>query len=178
MWIIRFFSIKTPVQPPKNWGIRMNQFALNADLWERTLDILKEEINPVSFNTWCRPLRVVSVSQNAVVLGHTDSFAVNNLKKRYGTLFQAALSEAYGRPMTIAFRQVGGEVEMVEPSQDAGDALNPKYTFDTFVVGTSNRFAHAASLAVAELPSDAYNPLFLYGGVGLGKTHLMHAIGH
>jgi chromosomal replication initiator protein len=156
----------------------MSQFALNADLWERTLDILREEINPVSFNTWCKPLRVLSVNGNAVVLGHTDSFAVNNLKKRYGTLFQAAISEAFGRPMTITFRQINGNEEYEPAKTDAGDALNPKYTFDTFVVGTSNRFAHAASLAVAELPSDAYNPLFLYGGVGLGKTHLMHAIGH
>lgn len=157
----------------------MNQYALNADLWERTLDILKEEINPVSFNTWCKPLQVLSMNGNCVVLGHSDSFAVNNLKKRYGTLFEAALSEVYGRPMTIAFRQVGGDMDFEGPKPaEAGDALNPKYTFDTFVVGASNRFAHAASLAVAELPSDAYNPLFLYGGVGLGKTHLMHAIGH
>lgn len=156
----------------------MNPFALNADLWERTLDILKEEINPVSFNTWCKPLQVLSVTGNQVVLGHADSFAVNNLKKRYGTLFQAALSEVYGRQMTISFRQTSGEALVESAAAEAGDALNPKYTFDTFVVGTSNRFAHAASLAVAELPSDAYNPLFLYGGVGLGKTHLMHAIGH
>jgi chromosomal replication initiator protein len=156
----------------------MSQFALNADLWERTLDILKEEINPVSFNTWCKPLRILSISGNSVVLGHTDSFAVNNLKKRYGTLFEAALSEAYGRQMTIQFRQITGDMSFEPVKAEAGDTLNPKYTFDTFVVGTSNRFAHAASLAVAELPSDAYNPLFLYGGVGLGKTHLMHAIGH
>jgi chromosomal replication initiator protein len=157
----------------------MNQVALSADLWERTLDILKEEINPVSFNTWCKPLRILSVSANTVVLGHTDSFAVGNLKKRYATLFQAALSEAFARPMAIQFRQIGsGEAPEEAAKADVGDALNAKYTFDTFVVGTSNRFAHAASLAVAELPSDAYNPLFLYGGVGLGKTHLMHAIGH
>ncbi len=157
----------------------MNQVALSADLWERTLDILKEEINPVSFNTWCKPLRILSVSANTVVLGHPDSFAVGNLKKRYATLFQAALSEAFARPMAIQFRQIGsGEVPEEAAKADVGDALNTKYTFDTFVVGTSNRFAHAASLAVAELPSDAYNPLFLYGGVGLGKTHLMHAIGH
>lgn len=154
----------------------MTQFAPNYDAWSRTLDILSEEVNGISFNTWFKPVQVLSDSGNRLLLTSNDKFALDTLRKRYAVMLSTAVRQAYGREFELVFVDPGATPP--DPSPDLEAQLNPRYTFDSFVVGAGNRFAHAASLAVAEAPSEAYNPLFLYGGVGLGKTHLMHAIGH
>ena len=152
-----------------------------SDPWAKTLELLREHLTAVSFDTWCRPLEILAIRNNKMVLGIEDQFAVETLRNRYNGLMHNAVKQAFGHEYELEFVNKAAAVNMDFGSGEVArtaDQLNPKYTFDTFVVGNSNRFAHAASLAVAELPSSAYNPLFLYGGVGLGKTHLMHAIGH
>ena len=156
---------------------------IQNDLWNEVLRKLQKNLNPISYNTWFRTIAVLSAEDGRLVLGTSDSTAVQVLRQRYNAMLSSAVRDVFGKeyelfivnsnePLPTDLSTLGSE-----GAQRAG-LLNPKYTFDTFVVGDSNRFAHAASLAVAELPSEAYNPLFLYGGVGLGKTHLMHAIGH
>ncbi len=152
------------------------------DPWEQTLYLLREHLTSVSFETWVKPLEIISIRGEKMTLGIKDQFAVEALKRRYSGLIHNAVKQAYGREYELDFvntlTSFGSDVLLDGETRSRNGQLNPKYTFDTFVVGNSNRFAHAASLAVAELPTEAYNPLFLYGGVGLGKTHLMHAIGH
>ena len=140
-------------------------------------------VHPQSYITWVSPLKVRSLTNSRIVLEADSDTALKMLRQRYYTVVHKAVQEVLGKHYELFFVNVTDPtgMEMDETMSDAAHQrgiLNPKYTFDTFVVGDSNRFAHAVSLAVAELPSDAYNPLFLYGGVGLGKTHLMHAIGH
>ncbi|NLY43444.1 MAG: chromosomal replication initiator protein DnaA [Clostridiaceae bacterium] len=163
-------------------------FLLN--LWNRVLNIIKNEITEVGFNTWIKTITPVSMSEDHIVLSVPNDFNKNIIEGRYLPLIKNAITLAASKEYSITIT-VQGEKEQVQNSENttynknyasdepiSNTLLNPKYTFDTFVVGNSNRFAHAASLAVAESPAKAYNPLFLYGGVGLGKTHLMHAIGH
>ncbi|MDL2206229.1 chromosomal replication initiator protein DnaA [Eubacteriales bacterium OttesenSCG-928-N13] len=156
---------------------------VQEDLWGKTLDMIRGHLNAVSFDTWFKPLEIMEITKDRIVLGIADQFAVETLRRRYNTMLHDAVQQAYGHEYELVFVNSNDPSSMsaLNTSQQGAlgsSMLNPKYTFDTFVVGNSNRFAHAASLAVAELPSEAYNPLFLYGGVGLGKTHLMHAIGH
>ncbi len=151
--------------------------------WDNVLELLRGEVNDYQYKTWFQPMKPVLVDQDHMMIQITDKFNINVIKSRYYLMIKNAVDISYGREMEIDFAAEGERPSIQETAHpernDSMDVmLNPKYTFDTFVVGASNRFAHAASLAVAELPSDAYNPLFLYGGVGLGKTHLMHAIGH
>jgi len=164
------------------------------ETWEKTISILKGEITEVSFNTWIKSITPISMDNSAIKLGVPNDFTKGILNSRYKTLIENALkmitSKKYSVNFVIASEDIMEETETVsrkasvqrvrEPQNEEmpTTTLNPKYTFDTFVIGNSNRFAHAASLAVAESPAKAYNPLFIYGGVGLGKTHLMHAIGH
>ena len=147
--------------------------------WQATVELLRAEVESFQFNTWFQPLRLVSDEGGRLVLAARDQFTQSLIRARYLLLIQNAAQFSYGREMAV---EVLSESELARdrPREAEADpsALNPRYTFDSFVVGASNRFAHAASLAVAESPADAYNPLFLYGGAGLGKTHLMHAIGH
>ena len=158
----------------------------HVELWEKAKALLREEVSAVSFSTWIeQPLKPVYVQDDTLALEVISDYMENNVRARYLTMITGAVSQAAGREMQIKLMSVTQRVEWQARQKKESltqmpgiNTFNPKSTLDTFVVGSSNRFAHAASLAVAEAPGAAYNPLFLYGGVGLGKTHLMHAIGH
>lgn len=163
-------------------------------IWEKTLNLIKPELTEVSFSTWIQSIEPISIKGNTIILGVPNIFTKDILTARYSTLISNAIKQITSNKYELDFllpseenlnsvnknKQESEQNNNVQISSNllSTNSLNPKYTFDTFVIGNSNRFAHAASLAVAESPSKAYNPLFLYGGVGLGKTHLMHAIGH
>ncbi|SDN96016.1 chromosomal replication initiator protein DnaA [Alkalicoccus daliensis] len=164
------------------------------DLWEQALSKIEEKVSKPSFDTWFKDTEADSIDQssNTITVVAPNEFARDWLENRYFNIITDTLQELTGAELEAKF--ILPKDDMAEPQLDmkqkppeppaknADDPpkhmLNPKYTFDTFVIGSGNRFAHAASLAVAEAPAKAYNPLFIYGGVGLGKTHLMHAIGH
>lgn len=149
--------------------------------WERTLELLKPELTSVSYDTWVHPLTPVKIDnkENLLYLSLYNDMAKSILESRYITIIESAVKEAFGKKLKVVFvYNEENTVDQESPHFTDELYLNPKYIFNTFVVGNNNRFAHAASLAVAEAPSKAYNPLFIYGGAGLGKTHLMHAIGH
>ncbi len=162
-------------------------------LWEKTLNIIKGEMSEVSFNTWIKSCEPISISSNTIKISVPNSFTQDILEKRYKDLvvnsIEAACSKVYNVDFIVASdiqeieekeekKTKADDKSSITVNDEMSSTLNPKYTFDSFVIGNSNRFAHAASLAVAEAPAKAYNPLFIYGGVGLGKTHIMHAIGH
>lgn len=163
---------------------------LNLDkIWRSALELIKAELSDVSFNTWFNTMEPLSINESEVVLGTPNEFTKKIIEDRYLILLKNAISQTAGLNYNIRLICPGEENEIensdiTEKSNNLDNImsqnpnLNPKYTFESFVIGNSNRFAHAASLAVAEAPAMAYNPLFIYGGVGLGKTHLMHAIGH
>ena len=169
------------------------------NLWEQALNIIKGEISEISFNTWIKSCTPISISDNILKLSVPNEFTKGILDTRYKDLLIQALKIVTSRKFKIEFylesdleeEKENEEKQKEEKKENTNDVdgsivvsdemsatLNPKYTFQSFVIGNSNSFAHAASLAVAESPAKAYNPLFIYGGVGLGKTHLMHAIGH
>jgi|UPI00051B58EA chromosomal replication initiator protein len=164
--------------------------------WEEILEYLKIEhcVTDVSFKTWLLPLKVYSVKGNLITISINDKMigpdSKNFISRKYGIPLKVSIMEIMNRNYDIEFILESQIVE-TKSADDSGDAsnknkgqksgitfLNPRYTFDTFVVGANNNLAHAASLAVAESPAEIYNPLFIYGGVGLGKTHLMHSIAH
>ena len=158
------------------------------DLWEQTLNVLKNEMSEVSFNTWMKSCDPISISEDTIKISVPNSFTRDILNNRYKDLVANSIQGICSKLYKLEFL-ISSEVALEEKNkaikikgsplnEEISNTLNPKYTFDSFVIGNSNRFAHAASLAVAEAPAKAYNPLFIYGGVGLGKTHLMHAIGH
>ena len=155
----------------------MNETAI----WEKALSLLRDEMSEPSFDTWIAPLNVLRQRGDMLYIDTTSEFIKKHILMRYSMLITSAISQAAGKSLRAEF-VTPQEAETLFPRQEsavtAGFSLNPKYTFDTFVVGNSNRFARTAALSVAEAPAEAYNPLFIYGGVGLGKTHLMHAIGH
>lgn len=157
--------------------------------WEQILQTVKEEheLRDISFNTWLKPLDVFAVKDNTLyILVPDEQMGLNYIKKKFTLPLKVAVAEITGIDYEIEFVMPEQAKSLKAPKPktlsftDSADksGLNPNYTFDTFVVGNNNRLAHAASLAVAESPGDVYNPLFLYGGVGLGKTHLMHSIAH
>ncbi|TFZ41303.1 chromosomal replication initiator protein DnaA [Soehngenia longivitae] len=156
-----------------------------TDLWEEVLSLIKVELTEVSFNTWLKTINPISLSDDEITLAAPNDFTKGILEGRYLNLIKNAIKEVCKKDYKINFIVPGEEINIKISSNEKKvvesefkTQLNPKYTFSTFVTGKSNEFAHAASLAVAEAPAQAYNPLFIYGGVGLGKTHLMHAIGH
>lgn len=162
--------------------------------WDDILLYLKEdhEISDVSFSTWLLPLKIYSVEPGSVVqIIVPDANFLGYIKKKYSFLLKVAIEELTGFKCEVKFivedqiineesaksNQLINKIQNPVSQTALQNAnLNPKYTFDTFVVGANNNLAHAASLAVAESPGEIYNPLFIYGGVGLGKTHLMHSI--
>ena len=148
-------------------------------LWDDVLAQIEPKVSRQSFATLFRPTTSQSFVGNRLVVGVPNSQFKEWLSKNYLPIIVEALVELDRTNVDVVFEDLS---DSPPPSEDAGaregSTLNPKYTFDSFVVGSSNQFAHAAARAVAEIPSKSYNPLFIYGGVGLGKTHLMHAIGH
>ena len=156
------------------------------NIWNEVLKLIKVELTEVSFNTWLKTIKPVTMTESKVILAAPNEFTKGILEGRYFNLIKNAIKQITNKEFDIQFTipgedlsiNVGQSVTLNNSNLNQRSQLNPKYTFDTFVIGNSNRFAHAASLAVAEAPAQAYNPLFIYGGVGLGKTHLMHAIGH
>ncbi len=153
-------------------------------LWERLLAALEGRLPPQALDTWIRPGRVLAYRDNRLEIAVPSKFMRGYVVEHYLAELQAAAAACLGPRVQVAIgidRAGGGEppTAVAAPAAPPPAAeLDSRYTFDTFVVGSSNQFAQAACLAVAELPSRAYNPLFIYGGVGLGKTHLLHAIGH
>lgn len=157
------------------------------EVWSSVLEILRRDLPRPSFEIWVRPLQPVALSDGTVVLGAPSDTAKLSLEEQYSDSIASALARVLGQAATVRFvtletpdPQVIAPVSVAERDapENRRHNMNPRYTFDLFVVGNSNRLAHAAALAVAEMPGRAYNPLFIYGGVGLGKTHLMQAIGH
>lgn len=153
-----------------------------TDIWNQTLAIIEQKISGPSFETWLKDTEAVDMVGNNLIIGVPTEFVKEWLENRYAQLIQEILLEVTGVNLRISFivgnKRLAGDHPSAERDEIISAQLNPKYTFETFVIGNSNRFAHAAALAVAEAPAKAYNPLFIYGGVGLGKTHLMNAIGH
>ena len=158
----------------------------HVEIWEKAKALLREDLADVSYKTWIdQPLKPVYATDDKLALEVISEFTEKTVRARYMLMITEAVGQVVGHEMTIELMSVSDRIAWQEKqkkeeqsSLQGVNMFNPKSTFDTFVVGSSNRFAHAASLAVAEAPGVAYNPLFLYGGVGLGKTHLMHAIGH
>lgn len=160
-------------------------------IWDKILLAVKDdyEIADVSFNTWLAPLKIVSVDGNdltVIASDETDEMAINYISKKYEKPLVTKIADMTGKEYNIHFilANEGPQVEnhidenLLSNPNYVNSNLNEKYTFDTFVVGNNNRFAQNAALAVAETPGKNYNPLYIYGGPGLGKTHLMHAIGN
>ncbi|KAB2330257.1 chromosomal replication initiator protein DnaA [Bacillus mesophilum] len=162
------------------------------DLWNQALSNIEKKISKPSFDTWLKSTKAHSLQGDTLVIKAPNEFARDWLEERYSQLISGILYDLTGEELGVKFiipqnqneeeddLPVPAKKRMTEEEQPEPlfNMLNTKNTFDTFVIGSGNRFAHAASLAVAEAPAKAYNPLFIYGGVGLGKTHLMHAIGH
>lgn len=154
--------------------------------WNAILNAMKteHELSEVSIKTWLRPLEVIGAENHVVTILVPDIGTLNYLRKKYTLMLQVTIEEITGYQCTVNFVSAEDKASLSSQSKKEASAytftqnvnLNPKYTFDTFVVGSNNKMAHAACLAVAESPAEVYNPLFIYGGVGLGKTHLMHAI--
>jgi chromosomal replication initiator protein len=167
-------------------------------VWTAALESLRTVLKPDIHALWFAPIRATAIAGNVVTLEVANDFCEVWLKENYLGLLQDALTHAAGQPMEVRFQiaasatrlpeapEIRPRVKSVEPAAAARDdrgaarevaQFNPNNTFETFVVGNNNTFAHAAAMAVAQAPGRSYNPLFLYGGVGLGKTHLLHAIG-
>jgi len=143
-------------------------------LWSEVLDSIKQSVEDYIFTTWFKHLELMKLQDRSLILLEKDIFILNVLRNRFGEMINNAIHLVFGQEYNAI---LVNEEELQKFTRSQEISFNPKYTFDTFVVGPSNKFANAAALAVASDPADAYNPLFLYGGVGLGKTHLMHAIG-
>ena len=162
------------------------------DLLTKAKELLKEETTTISYETWIKILEIQSAENGHIVLLTSSNFQKNIVLSKYLDLLTNTFNYLTGRECTVSIVS-REELEAASNNSDpnssvnieapinyetSNSTLNPKYTFSSFVVGNNNRFAHAAALAVAEAPASSYNPLFIYGGVGLGKTHLMHAIGN
>ena len=154
------------------------------EILENAKLLLKDEMSNISFITWINPLEVEEWNDNEIVFKATSSFQKDVIEKKYYDLIFNTFKFLTNKEYTIKANFIEQDSEGLEVTQNTRNSstnssgLNQNYTFETYVVGNNNRFAQAAALAVAEAPATSYNPLFLYGGVGLGKTHLMHAIGN
>ncbi|MEF2277080.1 chromosomal replication initiator protein DnaA [Deinococcus sp. YIM 134068] len=176
---------------------------MSQEIWADVLGYVRKNITEVEFHTWFAPMKNLGVQDGSLVLGVRNSFAQDFVRRQYQGLLEDALRNLGAQNPQVSFQVLPAVQEAMilpqdpppppsppgrPPLRSGGPAapspgenrksLNPKYTFENFVVGPNNNLAHAAALAVAESPGKAYNPLFIYGDVGLGKTHLMHAVGH
>ncbi len=151
-----------------------------TSIWNQVLQELSQEISGVSFDTWIKPIRPVALTETAIRLSVPGNLNKNMIMTKFRSMLESCIELAAGRPYDLEVDCDTPEPEKAASSDPIRDqnTLNPKYSFETFVVGNNNNLAHAASLAVAEAPSQKYNPLFIYGGSGLGKTHLLQAIGN
>ena len=168
----------------------MDSIKENWNLIKQTLR--KEyELSDISYSTWIEPLNFYQVKDNVVtiMIPSDQAHALNYISSKYKSFFQVTIAEMMNHTYDISFilekDAMNDSSDGISPAKKniyninyENANLNPKYKFDTFVVGSNNKFAHSASLAVAESPGKVYNPLYIYGGAGLGKTHLMHSIGH
>ena len=162
-----------------------------SNIWDQVLARIETKVNRHSFYTWFKPTAFIAEREDTIRVRVPNALFRDRLTKHYAAVIEEALAEVQrpGTPVVFVTDDIAvpivpeapvADVEPDEPETAVDDLgiLSPRYSFDTFIVGPSNQFAHAACRAVAEAPSRSYNPLFIYGGVGLGKTHLMHAIGH
>lgn len=148
-------------------------------IWKEVLKQLAEEVSEVSYNSWIKSIKAEAMNEDKVILKVSSSLNQNMIMTKYFSLIESCLESVTSRKLDIeVFVEEEAKVKAVSDPLQAENALNPKYTFSTFVVGNNNQMAYFASLAVAERPAKTYNPLFLYGGSGLGKTHMMQAIGN
>ena len=152
------------------------------ECWARVLELVEPEMTSISYDTWVKSLIPIGMDDNVFTVKGSSVFQKNIIDTRYGELIKASIRHILNKDLDLKVVLETTTTETSQPksqnSVSTNNLLNPKYTFDSFVIGENNRFAHAAALAAAESLGKAYNPLFLYGGVGLGKTHLMHAIGN
>ena len=166
---------------------------MDVSIWDQILARIETKVNRHSYYTWFKPTAFIADGGSSITVRVPNALFKDWLTKHYSVVLSEALAEVRRPDVSLVFVAEGAEIpppvaagppvaqaaaapDVAEPTTVSG-GLNPRYTFDTFIVGSSNQFAHAACRAVAEAPSRSYNPLFIYGGVGLGKTHLMHAIG-
>lgn len=179
----------------RSWGTAMRP----KQLWQVALGDLAKRVSRANFETWLKHTELVGIEDDCAIVAAPSTFAAEQLRVKFARDIQETLSLLLGRPIAVQFTVHGIDADTASmgrrgsrrpvdtpeqstkqlaltPSPEHG--LNPRYTFEKFVVGPSNRLAHAAALAVADRPGEKFNPLFIYGGVGLGKTHLLHAIGH
>jgi chromosomal replication initiator protein len=169
----------------------MSYYQLNKE-WENVLKIIQEKLSPQMYNTWFSQIKYIDFKNNELLLAVPNAFCKNWLEKNYYQFIKDIIVEQFGFDDDVLIKLEIDRSQNQTPSKEKKERvnqdilqkrydrtfLNSKYTFSNFVVGDSNRFAHAACLAVAQSPAKSYNPLFVYGGVGLGKTHLMHGIGN
>ena len=155
------------------------------DLWNRAKELLKEETSIITYETWIQPLEIKSVNDNVIVLLATNPYQREKVENIYLDLITNTFNFITNKKCQIFIKLAMEDTEVLNPMPNIennkvflASGLNPKYTFNTFVVGGNNKFAQAAAMGVAETPGSKYNPFFIWGGVGLGKTHLMHAIGN
>ena len=170
---------------------------VDNDKWRDILAAAGPQMSAVSFRTWIKPLTPIETDDEAgtITIAGSDQFVLNLVRKNYIPVLEKSVDQVYGKPFRVILKHMGKEDINEAVSSVSGETpkkiqpssmdsfqqeffLNPRYNFDNFIVGSNNNYAHAVSLAVAETPSGVYNPLFIYGGSGLGKTHLMHAIGN
>lgn len=169
----------------------------NIKIWDKVLSKISENVTPISFETWFKPLNIRKIDTDLNIAyieissdDKRNDFIIKTIKNRYMTTLEAAFKSVLDADFRVVLKsseqydleeaKINNENVKIEPKKKTFNRekiFNPKYNFENFVVGNSNKYAHAAALAVAESPSEAYNPLFIYGGSGLGKTHLLHAMG-